>query len=589
MSQAQSTPVPTEQVLAYIKDQVDRYVSTYNLSSGRAFMLWYGIEANNLSEDVAYEAAAYDGGNDKSIDFFHVDDDNQRVIIAQGKYNRNGAHRASTGEFFELVHTTDWLQSPESFEREGRADLAEAARSYLEAVGNGYAVDFHYVYTGAPHRDVADASANFNNAHTGDVPARTSRVLHLDSLRQIHEEYINADSRIGKGTIQLSVDKVFEQQGAYGSALTATVPGSELQKLYNVHGDSLFDRNVRVFLGTRSGSVNAGIRDTLASPDRRNFWAYNNGITFICDRYEFNSETGNLSLQNFSIVNGCQTTVSVARGPNPIPPEVAIMARFIAASDDRVVDSIIRYTNSQTPIRMWDIASQDSTHRRLKQEFAEEPNPFFYELRRGETGHLTPEEKRRFTRRSKFHVIRPDELAQYLAAFKGLPVDAYKYKASLFTTHRETVFPSDLRVEEAIVAWLSGDVAQEAVKVAIADAQQHQETKRILILKRGAKIFTLAVMGTILAERNGATYLNRINRELAGSGANRERLSKYAALSVEWYLQVMEELLEGGTDLNQMIRNQDTFGRIRSKILSKWRVQSMDSSWVDNVLPRLGA
>lgn len=588
MSQAQTISSSIERILSYIEEQVERYSSAYGLSAGKAFMLWYGTEAMGLTEDVAYEAAAYDGGNDKSIDFFHVDDDNQRVVIAQGKYAKQGKYGASTGEFFELIHTTDWLQNPESFEREGRSDLAEAARSYNEAIAKGYAVDFHYVYMGNAHRDVADASANFNNTHLGDVPGRTSRVVHLGALRQIHEEYINAATRIGTATVQLTPEQAFEQQGAYGRSLTATVPGTELQKLYNDHGDSLFDRNVRVFLGTRSGSVNAGIRNTLGSADRRNFWAYNNGITFICDRYEYDNKTGKLNLHNFSIVNGCQTTVSVARGPNPSPPEVSIMARFIAASDDKVVDSIIRFTNSQTPIRMWDIASQDAIQRRLKREFAEDPHPFFYELRRGETGHLSSEDKRRYTRRNKFHVIRPDELAQALAAFSGLPVEAYRYKASLFTTHRDTVFPSDIRIEQAIIAWLAGDVAQEAVKAAIVVSQEPDEAQRLLVLRRGAKLFTVAVMSVILAERNGATYLNRLTRDAAGSQANRQRLLKYAALSLEWYLQAMEDLIEGGADLNVLIRNQDTFGKVRRKVLAKWKVQSMDGSWVENALPRIG-
>jgi hypothetical protein len=440
---------------------------------------------------------------------------------------------------------------------------------------------------GKPHKEVSDASANFNNAHLTDTPVQTARVLHQDGLRKIHEEYINADTRIGTASIKLSHDKTFQQVGAYGKSLTATIAGTELQQLYNAHGDALFDRNVRVFLGVRSRSVNASIRDTLASADRRNFWAYNNGITFICDRYEFDETTGGLSIHNFSIVNGCQTTVSVANGPNPAPPEVAIMARFIAASDDQVVDSIIRYTNSQTPIRQWDIASQDNTQKRLKREFAEDPNPFFYELRRGETGHLSPEERRRFTRGNKFHIIKPDVLAQYLAALRGLPVDAYKYKASLFTTHRETVFPPNLRIEEAILAWLAGDAAEQAVKNARSNTQQDDEPQRAFILKRGAKLFTVAVMGTILTERNGTTYLSHITRDTASSNLNRRRLEKYALIAVEWYIEAMQDLIANGADLNVLIRNQETFSRIQSKVRSKWRVQALSQQWVDDALPKL--
>ena len=59
-----------------------------------------------------------------------------------------------------------------------------------------------------------------------------------------------------------------------------------------MHGDSLFDRNIRLFLGSHKGGVNAGIKETLETPtERPNFWAYNNGVTFICDDYDYDAET----------------------------------------------------------------------------------------------------------------------------------------------------------------------------------------------------------------------------------------------------------------------------------------------------------
>jgi hypothetical protein len=585
--QDQPNHSPIKHLLNYISEQVAQYESTYDLSTGRAFLMWYGIEAIGLSEDSAYEAASYDGGNDKSVDFFYVDDENERVVIAQGKFNRHGKSKPTDGDFLKLVHTTDWLQNPQAFDREGRADLAEAAREYSDALSRGYTVDFHFVYMGEPHKDVIDASYNFNNANVANTPVRTSRVIHVNGLLQIHDEHIDASARIETAAMSLSPEQTFQHRGQYGQSLTATIPGTELQRLYKVHGDALFDRNVRLFLGTRAGSVNAGIRDTLASMDRRNFWAYNNGLTFICDRYEFDKTSGVLTIHNFSVVNGCQTTVSVAQSSDPAPPEVAVLGRFIAATDANVVDSIIRFTNSQTPIRHWDIVSQDKAQKRWQEEFAEEPNPFFYELRKGETARLTADERRQFTRNGKFHVIKPEPLAQYLAAFKGLPVEAYRYKASLFTTHRETIFPADLRIEEAILAWLAGDAAEDAVKAAIADANERGEQVKSLILRRGAKLFTIAVMATILAERNGATYLSKITRESASSKANRQRLASYARLAVEWYAEIMQDLINAGTDLNVLIRTQDTFAKIRTKVVSKWKVQAMSPKWVDDALPKL--
>ncbi|HYI25865.1 MAG TPA: hypothetical protein VD767_10685, partial [Thermomicrobiales bacterium] len=141
MTLGPGTPPALDQLLKYVQQQVESFESIYNLLTGKAFMIWYGVEALNLSEDSAYEAASYDGGNDKSIDFFYVDDENERIVIAQGKFSKTGRYPGNAGEYLQLVHTTDWLQKPESLDRAGRPDLAEAGREYNEALEKGYAVD----------------------------------------------------------------------------------------------------------------------------------------------------------------------------------------------------------------------------------------------------------------------------------------------------------------------------------------------------------------------------------------------------------------------------------------------------------------
>src|SRR5205814_1567911 len=97
--------------------------------------------------------------------------------------------------------------------------------------------------------------------------------------------------------------------------------------------------------GARKGSINAGIKTTLSTPDdRRNFWAYNNGITFLCDSFALKGkERSSISLTNFSIVNGCQTTVSIAEGSNAASQDVSVLVGFIAAPDPELADSITKF------------------------------------------------------------------------------------------------------------------------------------------------------------------------------------------------------------------------------------------------------
>ena len=122
---------------------------------------------------------------------------------------------------------------------------------------------------------------------------------------------------------------------------------------------------------------------------------------------------------------------------------------------------------------------------------------------------------------------------------------------------------------------------------AIQDAVQRSQEDEVRILKRGGKMFVLAVMAFVLAERNGTAYLDRLKRQVAGSSKTRDRLAAYGNVAVVWYVQAVKDLLATGADLPQLVRAQESFPRVRDKVLAQWKVQSMSKSWVDEALPKL--
>jgi AIPR protein len=305
--------------------------------------MWFCIENLGLEETDAFQAASSDGANDKDIDLFWVDQEMEKVTIGQLKFNTAGQYKPKKGELLGLIHTTDWLADSEALKREGRTELANAALEYAEALQNGYATEYIYAYCGLYNKEVNDAARQFNVREASAIPSRSCRIYTLDSLKKIHEEQINQSTRIGEVSVNLL--RFFEEPGDYGKAAVGTVRGDELRNLYTKFGDRLFDRNVRLFLGARKGGVNAGIQDTLSAPDERKyFWAYNNGVTFVCDTYKLDGTK--LDLTNFSIVNGCQTTVSLGNASDTAAKEIKVPVRFIAPPE-RIIDSIIRFNNSQ--------------------------------------------------------------------------------------------------------------------------------------------------------------------------------------------------------------------------------------------------
>jgi hypothetical protein len=98
------------------------------------------------------------------------------------------------------------------------------------------------------------------------------------------------------------------------AAFYGLVKASQLAELYQTHGNKLFEKNIRYYLGAQG--INSAIEKTLKEKPEELFYL-NNGITAICSEIRPNlgakSEEGTFNLAGFSIVNGAQTVGSLSR------------------------------------------------------------------------------------------------------------------------------------------------------------------------------------------------------------------------------------------------------------------------------------
>ena len=166
----------------------------------------------------------------------------------------------------------------------------------------------------------------------------------------------------------------------------------EIHRLFEAHGDRLLERNVRRFLG-HANRTNMEIRDTLLDCDRSpNFYFYNNGITVVCDRFDFNSlqQTGHqVRLRNLQVVNGGQTCKTIHRTLSDNPAcadESSVLVRIYQLPDEsrEVVHDITRATNSQSPVDLRDLRSNDDLQQALA--LGLEQLGYTYKRHRDDTG-----------------------------------------------------------------------------------------------------------------------------------------------------------------------------------------------------------
>src|SRR5271168_390834 len=133
-------------------------------------------------------------------------------------------------------------------------------------------------------------------------------------------------------------------------AYAGFLPWSEFKKL--IMDDTgllikrLFFDNVRDWQGYND--VNSGIKKTLESSDRNRFVLMNNGVTVIARTVIPSGD--NFTIEDYQIVNGCQTSHVLYDERNLLDDSVSVPIRLISTRDEEVTKAIIKATNWQTEI-----------------------------------------------------------------------------------------------------------------------------------------------------------------------------------------------------------------------------------------------
>jgi len=157
----------------------------------------------------------------------------------------------------------------------------------------------------------------------------------------------------------------------------------------------LFYDNVRDWQG--DNQVNAEIKNTLESDDKARFVLMNNGITIIARTVQ---PTGNsFYLEDYQIVNGCQTSHVLFNHNDKIDASVMVPVRLIGTQDEIVINAIIRATNRQTEVKEEQFFALQVFPKELELFFQSFPESqkFYYERRSRQYDRLSIEKTRIIT------------------------------------------------------------------------------------------------------------------------------------------------------------------------------------------------
>lgn len=402
------------------------------------------------------------GGNDLGIDAYAVLIDGQMyrdptdVRVAMQERRRPQVQvvvvQAKTSSKFEtkvisdLAENLGHLCGAEEIPYEVSDDV-KGLRECLDAVYQdparlaGRLPELHvrYVTTGDQiaemvHRKARSAEkllSRLNRFETVEV-----RCVNRPELRALYQQAISTVE------VTVPVPKQFAMPAAPGveQSFVGLVSASELVRtmLEDESGklrENLFESNVRAFQGYTA--VNSGIRDTLRDPvKRQRFAVMNNGITIVTRK--MNRVGDDFVLDDFQIVNGCQTCHVLFHERDQLTDEVFVSVHIVHSKDEDVIQGIVAATNQQTPVSAEDLAARQDFHKQLEDFFTlgwDKPHRLFYERRAKQYSERKDVEKTRVISRAQLS-------RAYLAMFMGEPSRVGRYQ-ELMKARGEELYAAD--------------------------------------------------------------------------------------------------------------------------------------------------
>lgn len=363
-----------DRLKAPLEDALEKKLSDTERRSA-AFVLLCVKTLLDLTDEEALQRLT-EGGNDfgvDAIDLAEVTEGEFTVTLFQAKYkheNLEGEANFPENGVTKAVQAVGALfnpQAPVTLNPRLQARIEEV-RSLIT---DGYIPRVRYVLC--------------NNGLKWKEPEAQEVIDRARFPERVRFEHVNHDTLVQilqatqpvKDTVQFAGKSVVEDFN-FSRVFVGKVAVSEIARLMDAHGDRLLERNIRRYLGLQGNRVNEGIRLTLSNENERpNFFFYNNGITLICRQFDYNAlqnENHKVRVEGLQIINGGQTcktiqaTLRQLNGNVPGLDTAFVLVRLyqLGESTGNLVSSITYATNSQNPVDLRDLRSNDLIQKQLQ-------------------------------------------------------------------------------------------------------------------------------------------------------------------------------------------------------------------------------
>jgi len=449
----------------------------------------------DLDHEEAFECLT-EGGGDFGVDAIHLTEEMDgefAVTLFQGKYNQSLTGEKNFGEtaINAMINAIRHIFDPKSELGTINDRLKAKVETARSLIRDGFIPRVRAI--------ACNNGLKWNHA-AEEAIGRTG------FGEQVTWEHVNHDVLIGvlqrvkpvDATLRLTGKAMVEDMN-YSRVCIGRMPVTEIAALMREHGERLLERNIRRYLGLHGNRVNEGISETLRSNNPTDFYFFNNGLTLVCNDFSYNAlqQTDYMvKVENLQIVNGGQTCMTIFKTleqmsrVGPIPPnEATVLVRLYKLPKDNedLVLRITHATNSQNPVDLKDLRSNDEKQQRLEQSI----QALGYAYRR----------KRMETTAKPTDITSGTAAEAILAVWRQAPHQAKFLTREHFGKLYPTIFTDDLNGSQTVLAVLI---------YRIAENHRRRPTEADPLFVRYASCFIAMQMGRRLLNNLGIS-LNELN------------------------------------------------------------------------------
>ncbi|MEX0723910.1 MAG: AIPR family protein [Gracilimonas sp.] len=436
-----------------LKDRLKSISADLNISEDKAYLYYaYSVLFDTEINDAEIEQDIVDGGDDKQIDIIRIEENTNSATIHLLQIKNS--KKFSGGVIVKMRDGLNWIfiKDKEKYTTLKNPDfvakIGEIRRLVTEYGYNRIDLKIYFINNGDKNR----ASDDFNKEIKTTIEDYIRDFNNIDfdvfGVNEIIEEEYKRDQSKRKinADIEIFYDVNMRSFMEFGSneirSAICTIKGSDLAKLVEKNKETIFEENVRVFLGTRR-QVNKDIFETATDPEQSSFfWFYNNGITVTCDEFEViprSAVPAFIRIKGIQIVNGCQTSTSLLKAyqEESLEDNVHLLLKVFETKDSQFVDRITLTTNNQNAVKNRDLRSNDIKQRDL--EKLVEDRGFYYERK--------PKQHKNISGENSKKIISNEKMGQaYLAIAMNSPAKAMSGKSKLWSQYYDQVYTSNIEL-----------------------------------------------------------------------------------------------------------------------------------------------